>query len=149
MVFFISYYTQTKTNYLLSFLGVCNDRLPLGAISLFATASPRYQEALSQLVTTANTTYRNFLATEEGAGFAGQVCLLGDSIGSILAYDALCRNMKRSSSDSSVPESTAAAAAGELRDSSPPSPRLLPRADSPRIVADHYLHQNSNRLVIG
>lgn len=136
--------------------GVSNDRLPIGAIPLLATASPRYQEALSQLVATANATYRHFLATDEGAGFAGQVCLVGDSIGSILAYDALCRSMKRSSSDSSVPESTATGGGGASeplpRDSSPPSPRLsCARADSPRIVTDHYHHsyqhqQNSNRL---
>ena len=31
-----------------------------------------------------------------------QVCILGDSVGSILAYDALCRNVKRSASDGSV-----------------------------------------------
>ena len=31
-----------------------------------------------------------------------KVCILGDSVGSILAYDALCRNVKRSASDGSV-----------------------------------------------
>jgi hypothetical protein len=128
---------------------VSSERLPIGAIPLFAAASPRYQEAVSQLVATANTTYRNFLATEEGAGFGGQVCLVGDSIGSILAYDALCRNMKRSSSDTSVPESTAGVAAlGDQlqRDSSPPSPRLSARSESPRVVADHTHHHHSNRF---
>ena len=34
--------------------------------------------------------------------FVFQVCIIGDSVGSILAYDALCRNVKRSASDGSV-----------------------------------------------
>ena len=34
--------------------------------------------------------------------FIVQVCIIGDSVGSILAYDALCRNVKRSASDGSV-----------------------------------------------
>ena len=49
-----------------------------------------------------------------------QVCVIGDSVGSILAYDALCRNVKRSASDGSVadadisPGSTARALATTL-----------------------------------
>lgn len=35
-----------------------------------------------------------FLKSEEGQGFSGQVCIVADSIGSILAYDALCRTTK-------------------------------------------------------
>jgi hypothetical protein len=61
------------STYYLSCSGVSNDRLPIGAIPLFATASPRYQESLSQLVATANATYRAFISSEEGAGFTGQV----------------------------------------------------------------------------
>lgn len=35
-----------------------------------------------------------FLRSEEGHGFTGQVCFVGDSVGSILGYDALCRTIK-------------------------------------------------------
>lgn len=38
--------------------------------------------------------FADFLRSEEGKGFTGQVCLVADSIGSILAYDALCRITK-------------------------------------------------------
>lgn len=34
------------------------------------------------------------MKSEEGQGFSGQVCIVADSIGSILAYDALCRTMR-------------------------------------------------------
>ena len=52
------------------------------------------------MVTCANEIFADFLKSEEGLGFCGQVCLIGDSMGAILAYDALCRDMKRSSSES-------------------------------------------------
>lgn len=35
-----------------------------------------------------------FIKSEEGFGFGGQVCIVGDSVGSILGYDALCRVAK-------------------------------------------------------
>lgn len=40
------------------------------------------------------TYFVEFLKSEEGNGFCGQVCLVGDSMGSILGYDALCRSNK-------------------------------------------------------
>ena len=81
--------------------GVSNDRIPIGAISVFATASPRYQEYVNQMVSSANKVYSEFLSSDAGQGFNGQVCLIGDSVGAILAYDALCRNVRRSASDNS------------------------------------------------
>ena len=38
----------------------------------------------------ANRIYSDFLRSEEGKGFCGQICLVGDSVGAIVAYDALC-----------------------------------------------------------
>ena len=48
--------------------------------------------------------YHDFLRSDAGYGFCGQICLVGDSVGSILAYDALCResSLKRTSSETSV-----------------------------------------------
>ena len=56
------------------------------------------------MVSNANEVFASFLQSEEGSGFCGHVCLIGDSMGSILAYDALCRDIKRSSSEGSVNE---------------------------------------------
>ncbi|XP_012945649.1 protein retinal degeneration B [Aplysia californica] len=63
--------------------------VPLGAIALFATASYEYQEVVTSMVTSANQVFHDFLRSEEGIGFAGQVCLMADATGSLLAYDAL------------------------------------------------------------
>lgn len=63
--------------------------------------------------------YRDFLQSEDGIGFCGQVVLVGDSMGAILAYDALCRGVKRTSSDGSVAE----------HESAPPSPRQSQQED--------------------
>ena len=79
---------------------VSNDRLPIGTIPILSTSSPEYQASVTKMVTCANEIFADFLKSEEGLGFCGQVCLIGDSMGAILAYDALCRDMKRSSSES-------------------------------------------------
>ena len=100
--------------------GVSNDRLPIGTIPLFASASPGnfhrqnlllshsscseffvvtrlffslsdYINSLNTVIGSANKVYNEFLQSEDGMGFCGQVSLVGDSVGSILAYDALCR----------------------------------------------------------
>ena len=70
---------------------VSNDRLPIGTIPIFATSSPEYQTSVTKMVNCANDVFADFLKSEEGQGFCGQVCLIGDSMGAILAYDALCR----------------------------------------------------------
>merc|ERR1719186_13147 len=81
-----------------------NDRLPISAIPLFATAGPEYQQSVTQMVVQANKVYHSFLQSEEGFGFSGQVCLIGDSVGAILSYDALCRRITRSRSENSEGE---------------------------------------------
>jgi hypothetical protein len=109
---------------------VSNDRLPIGTIPIFATSSPEYQSSVSRMVLSANEVFSDFLRSEEGMGFCGQVCLIGDSMGSILGYDALCRDIKRSSSEGSVNESDNAYGS-RLRSNSgnngsvPSSPKLL------------------------
>lgn len=86
-----------------------HDHLPVGTIPLFATASsPEYSSHLAKFVSECNRVYHDFLQSEEGSGFCGQVCLVGDSIGAILSYDALCgSSVKRASSDGSINEETA------------------------------------------
>ena len=85
--------------------GVSNDHLPVGTIPIFATSSPEYTHAVIKFITEANKVYHDFLNSEDGHGFCGQVCLVGDSVGAILAYDALTvANVKRASSDGSINE---------------------------------------------
>lgn len=71
---------------------VTHDSVPIGAIPLLVTCSKEYQEAVSKVVASVNQVYGEFLRSEEGAGFNGVVAIVGDSMGSVLAYDALCRS---------------------------------------------------------
>ncbi|XP_022208491.2 protein retinal degeneration B isoform X3 [Drosophila obscura] len=65
--------------------------VPIGAIPLLAVASPEFHETVTKTVAAANIVYHEFLKSEEGHGFSGQIVMLGDSMGSLLAYEALCR----------------------------------------------------------
>ncbi|XP_061734262.1 membrane-associated phosphatidylinositol transfer protein 3 isoform X1 [Nerophis ophidion] len=66
------------------------DHLPLAALPLLAIVSPRYQDAVATVIARANQVYRSFLHSEDGQGFSGQVCLMGDCVGGVLCFDALC-----------------------------------------------------------
>jgi len=52
---------------------VISENFPLTAVSVFAAAGPDYMHALSQVVSRANAVYANFMRSEEGQGFSGQV----------------------------------------------------------------------------
>ncbi|XP_076654425.1 retinal degeneration B isoform X7 [Halictus rubicundus] len=71
---------------------VTNDTIPIGAIPLLASSTPEYQDAVSRVITGANQVYHEFLKSDEGRGFTGQVSFIGDSVGAILTFDALCRS---------------------------------------------------------
>ncbi|NXG24846.1 PITM2 protein, partial [Grallaria varia] len=66
------------------------DHIPLAALPLLATSSPQYQEAVATVIVRANQAYSEFLRSQEGTSFNGQVCLVGDCVGGILGFDALC-----------------------------------------------------------
>ncbi|XP_015806695.1 membrane-associated phosphatidylinositol transfer protein 3 isoform X2 [Nothobranchius furzeri] len=101
------------------------DHLPLAALPLLAIVSPRYQDAVATVIDRANQVYRSFLRSEDGQGFTGQVCLMGDCVGGVLCFDALCfsnhprpgspnNNSSRNNSTESLKDNTA-----RLRESSP------------------------------
>lgn len=52
---------------------VTNDNFPLSAIPMFATGSPEYCEAVYSTVVRVNVLYQEFLKSEEGLDFNGQV----------------------------------------------------------------------------
>ncbi|XP_027434906.2 membrane-associated phosphatidylinositol transfer protein 1 isoform X2 [Zalophus californianus] len=66
------------------------DHIPLAALPLLATSSSRYQGAVATVIARTNQAYAAFLRSPEGAGFCGQVVLIGDGVGGILGFDALC-----------------------------------------------------------
>ncbi|XP_045698513.1 membrane-associated phosphatidylinositol transfer protein 2 isoform X7 [Phyllostomus hastatus] len=73
-------------------LSSSQDHIPLAALPLLATSSPQYQEAVAMVIQRANLAYGDFIKSQEGVTFNGQVCLVGDCVGGILAFDALCCN---------------------------------------------------------
>lgn len=72
---------------------VTHDTIPIGAIPLLASSTSEYQDAVSRVIAGANQVYHDFIKSEEGRGFTGQICFIGDSVGAILTYDALCRSV--------------------------------------------------------
>uniref|UniRef100_A0A3B3B5D3 Phosphatidylinositol transfer protein membrane associated 2 n=1 Tax=Oryzias melastigma TaxID=30732 RepID=A0A3B3B5D3_ORYME len=68
------------------------DHIPLAALPLLATSSPQYQDAVATVIVRANQVYADFLKSLDGAAFSGQVCLIGDCVGGILGFDALCNS---------------------------------------------------------
>ncbi|KAM3610818.1 uncharacterized protein V6R79_009185 [Siganus canaliculatus] len=71
-------------------LSSSQDHIPLAALPLLATSSPQYQEAMATVIVRANQVYSDFIKSLDGATFSGQVCLIGDCVGGILGFDALC-----------------------------------------------------------
>lgn len=66
--------------------------IPIGAIPLLATCTADYQDSVNRSVNMANQVYQEFLRSEDGKGFSGHVAIIGDSMGGVIAHDALCRS---------------------------------------------------------
>ncbi|KAK5622439.1 Membrane-associated phosphatidylinositol transfer protein 2 [Crenichthys baileyi] len=73
-----------------SCLSSSQDHIPLAALPLLATSAPQYQDAVATVILRANQVYSDFIKSPEGASFSGQVCVIGDCVGGILGFDALC-----------------------------------------------------------
>uniref|UniRef100_A0A4W4HBP8 DDHD domain-containing protein n=1 Tax=Electrophorus electricus TaxID=8005 RepID=A0A4W4HBP8_ELEEL len=71
-------------------LSSSQDHIPLAALPLLATSAPQYQDAVAVVIVRANQVYADFVKSLGGAAFSGQVCLIGDCVGGILGFDALC-----------------------------------------------------------
>lgn len=50
-----------------------SSNFPLSAISLMVSSSPFYDEAVNSMVAATNMVYREFLKSDEGQGFRGEV----------------------------------------------------------------------------
>ncbi|PAA86408.1 hypothetical protein BOX15_Mlig010626g1 [Macrostomum lignano] len=67
------------------------DHIPMATVPLLFTSSPEYASTLAAVAGRMNERYKEFLASPEGRGFNGQVCIIGDSTGGIVGYDVLTR----------------------------------------------------------
>lgn len=69
-----------------------HESVPIGSIPLISTCQLEYLDAVSKTVVAANQVYNDFLKSEEGLGFSGQIVFIGDSMGSVLGYDTLTKH---------------------------------------------------------
>ncbi|XP_059481583.1 protein retinal degeneration B isoform X2 [Neocloeon triangulifer] len=130
---------------------ITHDSIPIGAIPLFASSTPDYRETISKVIATANSTYHEFTRSEEGRGFNGQICFVGDSIGSILGYDALCRSAQfhsRHDSCNSVNDEEKAPPQSDWADSDAHTQRHL-SAPPPRRRSSSNSDQNKLDFDVG
>ncbi|KAK2537304.1 Pitpnm3 [Columba guinea] len=104
-----------------SCLSSSEDHIPLAALPLLAVSSPQYQEAVAMVISRANQVYNEFLKSTDGAGFNGQVYLIGDCIGGILGFDAICYNSNTADeSRNSSRRGSISSIQGYLKDMVPP-----------------------------
>lgn len=54
-------------------LSSSQDHIPLAALPLLATSSPQYQEAVATVIQRANLAYGDFIRSQDGVPFNGQV----------------------------------------------------------------------------
>lgn len=68
-----------------------HENLPFNTLPLLMLANQaKYREKVARFIQDCNKVYNEFLNSNEGAQFEGQVVVIGDSLGSLLVYDALC-----------------------------------------------------------
>nr|NP_001162751.1 retinal degeneration B, isoform H [Drosophila melanogaster]ACZ95286.1 retinal degeneration B, isoform H [Drosophila melanogaster] len=108
--------------------------VPIGAIPLLSVASPEFHETVNKTVAAANIVYHEFLKSEEGHGFSGQIVMLGDSMGSLLAYEALCRSNGSQPGTASGASNSGGDAATNINTHNPLSPRNSRLDDDERFI---------------
>ncbi|KAI8513252.1 Membrane-associated phosphatidylinositol transfer protein 2 [Branchiostoma belcheri] len=101
------------------------EHLPIGAMPLLAAVSADFPEHVAAVIRRANQVFHDFLASPDGAGFCGQVCLIGDCVGGILGYEALCVSQDHSPCSPYTP-----CTPGPAQDGSPGTPAGTP-AETP------------------
>uniref|UniRef100_A0A914VVA9 DDHD domain-containing protein n=1 Tax=Plectus sambesii TaxID=2011161 RepID=A0A914VVA9_9BILA len=67
--------------------GCCHPPL----VSLIAAGTESFDHAVGAAIARANQAYATFLASDEGRGFSGEVYVMGDAVGGLIAYESLVR----------------------------------------------------------
>ncbi|XP_077478109.1 membrane-associated phosphatidylinositol transfer protein 2 isoform X3 [Stigmatopora argus] len=121
-------------------LSSSQDHIPLAALPLLATSAPQYQDAVAAVILRANQVYADFIRSLEGASFNGQVCVIGDCVGGILGFDALC--------SSSVlvlesPNSSRRGSAISVQDTELLSPGIVINSASPSLEGSRHLSRSN------
>uniref|UniRef100_A0A3Q3QQH5 DDHD domain-containing protein n=1 Tax=Monopterus albus TaxID=43700 RepID=A0A3Q3QQH5_MONAL len=121
-------------------LSSSQDHIPLAALPLLATSAPQYQEAVATVIVRANQVYAEFIKSLDGEAFSGQVCLIGDCVGGIMGFDALC------SSNQTVNESQNSSRRGSVvstQDQDLLSPGIIINSASPTLEGSRHLSRSN------
>uniref|UniRef100_G3PSP0 Phosphatidylinositol transfer protein membrane associated 2 n=1 Tax=Gasterosteus aculeatus aculeatus TaxID=481459 RepID=G3PSP0_GASAC len=121
-------------------LSSSQDHIPLAALPLLATSAPQYQDAVAAVILRANQVYGDFVRSLEGASFNGQVCVIGDCVGGILGFDALC------SSSVTVSESQNSSRRGSaisVQDTELLSPGIVINSVAPSLEGSRHLSRSN------
>ncbi|XP_037121625.1 membrane-associated phosphatidylinositol transfer protein 2-like isoform X2 [Syngnathus acus] len=121
-------------------LSSSQDHIPLAALPLLATSAPQYQDAVAAVILRANQVYADFIRSLEGTSFNGQVCVIGDCVGGILGFDALC--------SSSVlvlesPNSSRRGSAVSVQDTELLSPGIVINSATPSLEGSRHLSRSN------
>lgn len=54
--------------------------MPVGALPILGTLTKEYEEGVGRTIKVLNDAYHGFLESEEGMGFCGQVCVIGECL---------------------------------------------------------------------
>ncbi|XP_045548443.1 membrane-associated phosphatidylinositol transfer protein 2 isoform X7 [Salmo salar] len=128
------------------------DHIPLAALPLLATSAPQYQDAVATVIQRANQVYGDFIRSLEGASFSGQVCVIGDCVGGILGFDALCssnvivsesQNSSRRGSTVSVQDTDLLSPGIIINSVSPSSPSSPCSPSSPTLEGSRHLSRSN------
>lgn len=125
-----------------------HENLPFSTLPLLAIANQdHYRVSLSKFTRECNKVYQEFLNSDEGQMFQGQVVIVGDSVGSILVYDALCQsNNNNINGDESFHASSAGSSQLNIQQSptTPQSPVSPTFSKSVHIPAPHSTGASPN-----
>lgn len=123
-----------------------HENLPFNTLPLLAMANPtQYRASLAKFVRESNRIYHEFLASNEGKFFQGQVVLIGDSLGSLFAYDSLCQVHLSTSNDNKNMNSNKESSASETDAVSGSVSASVSGSASGSVSGDRFLHQSSSQ----
>lgn len=86
----------------------CCDTFPPSILPLLAASGASYEESVTTAILRGNQAFNEFLGSMEGKGFHGEVGLIGDMLGGLLAFDAILRHRDAAAGVSRHPSSASA-----------------------------------------
>jgi hypothetical protein len=123
-----------------------HENLPFNTLPLLALANQaQYRSNVVAFTRECNKVYHEFLGSPEGANFQGQVAIVGDSLGSLLVYDALCQQSSTSSNSGDDTSSLNQSSIASSSHSAANIPPLTPNSANTNQTKQSTLNSSSNK----